>query len=168
MRSLAAVEYVRAHPEVQSIMFSGGKTRGAHRPSEAEVMRDYFLKTWQLQERRMGIDAEHARDFSLHLEEHSCDTEGNAEHTMRLLQEQYGGAVRDILLLTDATHMPRAVAAFERHGANVTEGVVTELSVSGRSPHHRAYVRRRMLSWKFLKRTIFIEPISSLLDATSW
>lgn len=87
---------------------------------------------------------------------------------MRLLRERYGDAIRDILLLTDATHMPRAVAAFERHGANVTEGVVTELSLSGRSSHHQAYIRKRMLSWKFLKRAIFIEPVSYVLDATAW
>lgn len=46
MRALAAVEYVRAHPEIQSIVFSGGKTRGEHRPSEAEMMQNYFLKVW--------------------------------------------------------------------------------------------------------------------------
>lgn len=121
MRSLAAVEYVRRNSEIRDIIFSGGKTRGNQKPSEAEMMQNYFLKAWKLQEQRAGVDAAHSREFRIHLEENSCDTEGNAEYTMRLLQERYGDVVKNILLLTDATHMVRAVGAFKRHNAEKIE-----------------------------------------------
>ena len=50
-------------------------------------------------------------------EAESRDTSGNARLLAPLLQQ---GGVQRIALVTDAWHMPRSVAAFEREGLRVT------------------------------------------------
>lgn len=83
------------------ILVSGGLHFGEP-PSEAQLAADSL-----------------ARDFNLEahwLEGSSRTTWENALHSARILQEQ---GIHDIVLVTDAWHMPRARWSFEQFGFNV-------------------------------------------------
>lgn len=91
------------YPTARIILSGGGATLGpigGDVPSEAEVMAALFTE--------MGVP----RDRLL-LEDQSRNTAGNAENSYALVQPKPG---QHWLLVTSASHMPRAMAAFERAG----------------------------------------------------
>lgn len=47
-------------------------------------------------------------ELKILLEEEACDTEDNAEKTIHLLQETFSTYPKEILLLSDTSHLPRA------------------------------------------------------------
>ncbi len=88
------------------VAFTGGlgwAANGAQQASEAEVAARVALQDYGVTLR--WTEAE------------SRDTSGNARLLAPLLQQ---GGVQRIALVTDAWHMPRSVAAFEREGLRVT------------------------------------------------
>lgn len=87
------------------LAFTGGTgwaAEGAQTTSEAQVAAQVALQDY-------GVTLRW-------LEDESRDTSGNARLLTPLLQRD---GVQRIALVTDAWHMPRAVAAFERHGLSV-------------------------------------------------
>ncbi|MCA9226232.1 MAG: YdcF family protein [Planctomycetales bacterium] len=73
-------------------------------PSEAELMRDLLI--------RLGVP-----DNDILLESASTDTWSNAVASSRRLKE---AAIEEVVLVTDATHMGRAVRCFESQALRVT------------------------------------------------
>lgn len=84
------------------LLLSGGVTRKGD-GSEAEAMRRFLLD--------MGVP-----DSAMTLEGGSQDTSANATETARLLK---GQGVDTVVLVTSASHMPRARKLFERAGLKV-------------------------------------------------
>lgn len=84
------------------LLLSGGTTRTGT-GSEAEAMRSFLLD--------LGVP-----DSAIALEAGSKDTSANAAETARLLK---GQGVDTVVLVTSASHMPRARNLFERAGLKV-------------------------------------------------
>jgi uncharacterized SAM-binding protein YcdF (DUF218 family) len=148
-RVLAAIEYLRKNPEIKTIVFSWGKTSGSKLPSEAENMQEYFISKYP-EFIKYG--------WQILVEKEACDTEDNAEKTIRLLQKDIKWEISGILLLTDTTHVLRAWWAFERRGVNVSR-ITTESLLSKRSRHHVRYLQKLILSPAFLKQSLILEPL---------
>lgn len=88
--------------KAQRLLLSGGVTRRGD-GTEAEAMRRFLLD--------MGVP-----DSAMTLEGGSRDTTANAAEAARLLKSQ---GVDTVVLVTSASHMPRARALFERAGLKV-------------------------------------------------
>jgi uncharacterized SAM-binding protein YcdF (DUF218 family) len=87
------------------VLVAGGKVDADRAgPTLARAMGDL------LQE--IGVEEKH-----LILEEESTNTFENAVESAKLLKER---GLTKVVLVTDATHLPRAVACFERQGLDVT------------------------------------------------
>jgi len=87
------------------LVTSGGPVQGdASQPAIAALMRDYLVKR--------GVDADR-----IIVESASQNTYENAVESCRLLGER---KIRRIVLITDAEHMRRSVACFEKQGMEVT------------------------------------------------
>ena len=83
------------------IVVSGGKTRNAE-SSEAMMMRQTLRSEYGIKQ--------------ILIEGESLTTDQNAQFTAELLKES---GMENILLITHAWHMPRAVDSFRREGINV-------------------------------------------------
>ena len=97
------VDLARRYPEAK-IVFSGGTAPGVTGPSEADIVKDYFVS--------FGI----APDRIL-TEGQSQTTEENARFTARMLRPTPSSRW---LLVASGYHMPRAVGAFRKAGFNVS------------------------------------------------
>ena len=91
-----------AHGRDARFLVSGGV--GRHPPSEAEVMCQILVAA--------GVRRERVR-----LEEHGVDTLSSVRHCTRILRE--AGATRDIVVCSDAYHLPRACLLFRALGLRV-------------------------------------------------
>ena len=96
------VDLARRYPHTQ-IIFSGGTDPSSPGPSEAAIVKNYFVS--------FGIPAER-----IVTEEHSQTTEENARFTARLVNPTPSSRW---LLVTSAYHMPRAMGAFRKSGFDV-------------------------------------------------
>lgn len=105
------------------VMSGGPRRRG--RPSAAPAMRDLALA--------LGV----ARERIL-VEEASSRTAENARAVAALL----GPGSRDVLLVTSALHMRRAVLCFARHGFTV--GAAPVPAVSGEDPERASLVTQTL------------------------
>jgi uncharacterized SAM-binding protein YcdF (DUF218 family) len=85
------------------ILLSGGPIDGESSPTAATVMRDFLLS--------QGVNASR-----IMLEESSQNTSENAVESCKLLRER---GLHRIVLVTDASHMPRASACFRKQGLEV-------------------------------------------------
>jgi uncharacterized SAM-binding protein YcdF (DUF218 family) len=101
-RCLHASELHRANPD-RLILLSGGSFEGDGSPVVARVMRDFMMN--------QGV-----KSSQLLLEERSRNTYENAAESYTLLRER---GVQRIVLVTDASHMPRASACFRKQGFEV-------------------------------------------------
>jgi uncharacterized SAM-binding protein YcdF (DUF218 family) len=97
------VDLARRYPEAK-IIFSGGTASSVPGPSEADIVKGYFVS--------FGI----APDRIL-TEGQSQTTEENARFTARLLRPTPSS---HWLLVTSGYHMPRAMGAFRKAGFNVS------------------------------------------------
>lgn len=88
----------------KKIILSGGKTFG-NKNSEAEVYKKFLVS--------MGVDSN-----DVLLEDESRTTAENSNKTKVLFEENY---YKKGIVVTSASHMPRAVKSFERNGINVIE-----------------------------------------------
>jgi uncharacterized SAM-binding protein YcdF (DUF218 family) len=103
-RCLRAVEVYRSTP--RPIVVSGGKVHATDPdPPPAVVMHDFLLA--------QGVRPEH-----LIVEAESQTTYENAAYTARLLRES-GAGTDGVLLVTDAAHLRRARACFQKQGLDV-------------------------------------------------
>jgi uncharacterized SAM-binding protein YcdF (DUF218 family) len=84
------------------VVVSGGQVDPGQ-PASAEAMRDVLI--------RLGVAAE-----DVVLEDRSRSTFGNAAECARLLRER---GLHRVVLITDATHLPRAVGCFRKQGVDV-------------------------------------------------
>jgi len=102
-RVLAATQVAREHPDAHFIL-SGGHVRGPLAPGarESDLMRSLMIE--------LGVDTER-----LTLERESRTTWENATGTARLIAGR-GWQARPAYLLTNAMHMPRALASFRMAG----------------------------------------------------
>jgi uncharacterized SAM-binding protein YcdF (DUF218 family) len=92
----------RRYPEAR-IIFSGGTDPSTPGPSEAAIVKQYFIS--------FGIAPER-----ILIEERSQTTEQNARFTADLIHPTPGAR---FLLVTSSYHMPRAMGAFRKAGFNV-------------------------------------------------
>ncbi|OKO90694.1 hypothetical protein AC629_04270 [Bradyrhizobium sp. NAS80.1] len=95
-------DLARRYPEAR-IIFSGGTDPSTPGPSEAAIVKQYFIS--------FGIASER-----ILIEERSQTTEQNARFTADLIHPTPGAR---FLLVTSAYHMPRAMGAFRKAGFNV-------------------------------------------------
>jgi uncharacterized SAM-binding protein YcdF (DUF218 family) len=95
-------DLARRYPEAR-IIFSGGTDPSTPGPSEAGIVKQYFVS--------FGIAPER-----ILIEEHSQTTEQNARFTADLIHPTPEDRV---LLVTSSYHMPRAMGAFRKAGFNV-------------------------------------------------
>ena len=86
------------------ILLSGGSDRRYSSTSEAAAMRQFLCD--------LGVP-----DASLLLEEISRNTRQNAQFTSEILRQR---GINQILLVTSALHMKRALVLFQAHGLTVT------------------------------------------------
>lgn len=149
-RVLAAVEFIKQHPNIKNVIFTGGKTLWESEVSEAQEMQELFDHKFPHHE------------LKILLEEEACDTEDNAEKTIHLLQETFSTYPKEILLLSDTSHLPRAWWAFERRGVDVKR-IMSEYWLAKRSPHHKKYLQKLLVSSEFLKQTFMLEPLLHIL-----
>ena len=96
------VDLARRYPKAR-IIFSGGTDSSYPGPSEASIVKQYFVS--------FGIPAER-----ISIEERSLTTRENAQFTANLIHPTPSSRW---LLVTSAYHMPRAVGAFRKAGFNV-------------------------------------------------
>jgi uncharacterized SAM-binding protein YcdF (DUF218 family) len=96
------VDLARRYPKAQ-IVFSGGTDPSIPGPSEAAMVKQYFIS--------FGIAADR-----ISIEERSGTTEENARFTADLIHPAPSSRW---LLLTSAYHMPRAMGTFRKAGFNV-------------------------------------------------
>jgi uncharacterized SAM-binding protein YcdF (DUF218 family) len=96
------VDLARRYPKAR-IIFSGGTDPSYPGPSEASIVKRYFVS--------FGIPAER-----ISIEERSQTTKENAQFTANLIHPTPSSRW---LLVTSAYHMPRAVGAFRKAGFNV-------------------------------------------------
>lgn len=102
------------------ILLSGGKIDGEDSPTAATVMRE-FLLTQQ-------VDGS-----KIILEERSQNTYENATESCKILREH---GLHHIVLITDASHMPRAAACFRKQGVEVTPSPCNHIA----NDYHFAWV----------------------------
>jgi uncharacterized SAM-binding protein YcdF (DUF218 family) len=95
-------DLARRYPKAR-IIFSGGTDPSTPGPSEAAIVKQYFIS--------FGIAPER-----ILIEERSQTTEQNARFTADLIHTMQGAR---FLLVTSAYHMPRAMGAFRKAGFNV-------------------------------------------------
>lgn len=97
------VDLARRYPKAR-IIFSGGTDPSTPGPSEAVIVKQYFVS--------FGIPADR-----ISIEEGSLTTEENAQFTANLIHPTPSS---HWLLVTSGYHMPRAMGAFEKAGFNVS------------------------------------------------
>lgn len=100
-RALAAAAIV---PSEGMLVLSGGSLRPAEQPNEADAMAELvrpFL----------------ADSVQLLTETESTDTSSNAAYVAALFEQRQ--LERDIVLVSSASHLPRAAAIFKKHGFKV-------------------------------------------------
>jgi uncharacterized SAM-binding protein YcdF (DUF218 family) len=95
-------DLARRYPEAR-IIFSGGTDASTSGPSEAQIVKQYFVS--------FGIAPDR-----IAVEQRSETTEENARFTADLI---HPAATTRFLLVTSSYHMPRAMGAFRRAGFNV-------------------------------------------------
>jgi len=130
MSALAAGEMFK-EGLTDKIIFSGGRTAGKDRSSEAKAMWDYLKKKYP-----------DIPDKIIALEEESLDTAGNAEEVLKILQ-QYN--IQDVALMTAGFHLPRAKKLFKEFGIE-TQGVPSEELLKKRSKHYERFVEKYLES----------------------
>lgn len=87
------------------LIFTGGPVRGSETLTEGDVLRSMAL--------RLGVP-----DSAVTVTPRVATTRDEAESVARLLAPVDGASVR-VIVVTSASHMPRAAAAFERAGLSV-------------------------------------------------
>jgi uncharacterized SAM-binding protein YcdF (DUF218 family) len=115
-RMTEAVALARRHPDARLVFTGGSAAVIPGGPSEADTARRLFAD--------LGVPAER-----LAFEQDSRNTHENAVLTRRLVQP---GAGETWLLVTSASHMPRAMGSFRGAGWNVTPWPVNY--TTGRDP----------------------------------
>lgn len=113
---------------VDRIIFSGGRTAGEDNPSEAEAMKSFLLRKFP----------EIPQD-SILLEDCSENTVENAQNTLKLMEEK---GIKRAMLLTSATHLPRAMMLFRNFGVDVVKGIAAEDEFGKRSKHHKRLIEK--------------------------
>ncbi len=91
----------------EMMILSSGQTAGSNLPSEAAAMKLHMLRIFQ------SIPSE-----AIKLEETSIDTEGNAREVKKIVAQQHPKHA-SFGLLTDTSHLQRAVPLFNRIGLPV-------------------------------------------------
>jgi uncharacterized SAM-binding protein YcdF (DUF218 family) len=103
-RCLRAAEVYHLGPPIPVLATGGKADPSAPVPACADLMADFL--------RRQGV-----RDADLIVEARSRSTYENAIETRKLLDMR---RLRRVVLVTDATHMPRSVLCFRKQGVEVT------------------------------------------------
>jgi len=126
MSALAAGQMYR-DGKTTRLIFTGGRTAGGDRASEAEAMRDYLKKKFpEIPEGAIEIESE------------SIDTFANAEGVSSLLQSH---GLDNVALLTVGFHLSRADRIFKSKGIKA-ECFSSEEIMRARSKHHDKLVDR--------------------------
>lgn len=94
------IELAYRYPQAKLVLSGGNASLNRNQPSEADIVRDYFL--------RAGLQEER-----LILENQSRNTAENASMTKHLVKPQLQ---ENWILITSAYHMPRSVGLFCRQG----------------------------------------------------
>ncbi|MBV9279602.1 MAG: YdcF family protein [Chloroflexi bacterium] len=129
MNALAAAELYAAG-RVDHLLFSGGRTAGRDRQSEAEAMY-LFLRRF--------YGADRIPDTAVLLEDRSIDTAGNAEQAAATLARL---GIQEVGLLTVECHLPAATLLFAAYGVKPCATFAAEAILRQRSPHHAALLQR--------------------------
>lgn len=102
-RCLHALDLYEQHGPALIVVSGGADLAWPARPPLAEVMRDFLV--------RGGVPAE-----KVIVEPKAQDTHENATESCKLLRER---GIKHLVLVTDACHMPRAMACFRHEGMEV-------------------------------------------------
>ena len=129
MNALAAAHLVSTGAG-DLLIFSGGRTAGPDRPSEARAMYAYM---------RRFFSEEQIPEEAVILEETSIDTAANAEHVHDILRHH---GVEAVVLVTTRSHAPNARRLFINRGIAVRALSVSEDVVGRRSHGHAGFTRR--------------------------
>jgi uncharacterized SAM-binding protein YcdF (DUF218 family) len=98
-RITTTCDYIKSHPEVKLVLFTGGKVSSGYHKSEAEVMND--LATAK------GLTLETI------IEDQASNTFANAFYSRDILKERFKGEEFNIILITSDFHLVRALKIFE-------------------------------------------------------
>ncbi len=136
LTTLAALVLLR-NEVGDKIIFSGGRTKGKAKDSEAKAMLDY-LKNYDPKFKNEDVI----------LEEISIDTAGNAYEVKKLI-----GEGSKIILLTTSYHLTRAKQIFKNYGLDVSKSYASENILEQESPKFDSILnkygfRRRL--WEFI------------------
>lgn len=110
------IELAHRYPQAKLVLTGGNPSLDRNKPSEAEIMRDYFLKS--------GIE-----EKRLLLENQSRNTAENVSNTKLIIKPEKN---ETWLLITSAYHMPRAVGLFCQQGWPVTPYPVDHQTIPGK------------------------------------
>lgn len=110
------IELAHLFPEAKLVFSGGNASLDRNKPTEADIVRDHFLKA--------GIPPERLR-----LENQARNTAENITRTKQLIQPQTG---ESWLLITTAYHMPRSVGLFCQQNWPVIPYPVDHQTVPGR------------------------------------
>lgn len=134
MNALAVGE-LYCRNEAAAIIFSGGQTAGAEKPSEAAAMHAFF--------RRFFSPADVPAEVVI-LEERSIDTADNAARVRALLQAR---GLTGVGLLTTRRHLPAARRIFEAFDIPITRIYAAEDVLLARSRWYPPFIRQLSSSW---------------------
>ena len=139
------------------IILSTGHTAGANVPSEARAMKDHMQRIFK------DIPEE-----SIILEENSIDTEGNVSEIKKILGQH--PEFRTLGLLTDTSHLERAVPLFNKAGLPVTPYDALSILGEERPGLMENYINSEIYqkTEKQDKRAQQIQTLPVVSPVTSW
>jgi uncharacterized SAM-binding protein YcdF (DUF218 family) len=133
----------------ERIIFSGGKTFGPDRPSEAEAMLEYLLVKFP------EID-----ESAVILDEEPEDTSQSAENISQLIKKLQ---IKDAIVLTNANHLPRTRRLFQSYGINTIRGKEAEKVLRTRHRLYEKFLGNYLNSSLVAKQGIMERILGSLL-----
>ncbi len=151
----AALYFVKNKDRIERIIFSGGKTAGKEKPSEAADMKAVFLRRVQLLLEDWFNKEELEKKISL--EEDSCDTEENAERVGHI---ESVGKDTSLRLLSSASHLPRIWSIYKRLGFQNISTISAEwIFWDTHKRRYQDYIKKYLPSKPVLRAGLFEVPL---------
>jgi len=130
--------------KAKKIIFSGGRTKGKDKESEAKKMFEFMQNMFP-----------EIPDANILLEENSLDTAGNAFEVKRLLPIN-----SRIILLSPAYHLPRVKRIFHNFNLDFEQIVASDTVLEKMSPVYDEFLKRYTLRRRILKLSMEIFCLS--------